>query len=93
MMASRYRLSQQQVNTIMQNKALQQRLKDVGREVMSRGQQITNDEGGSAEITLETGVRPGGRAFTNVVSSSAEEEYGNSKTKRRRALGRAVRER
>ncbi|NKS94620.1 hypothetical protein GS876_10345 [Rhodococcus hoagii] len=92
-MAGRYRLSQEQVKTIMRNKALQQRLQDVGRGVMGRGQQITNHEGGSAEITLESGIRPGGRAFTNVVSSSAAEEYGNSKTKRRRALGRAVRER
>ncbi|EGD24656.1 hypothetical protein HMPREF0724_11774 [Prescottella equi ATCC 33707] len=92
-MARRYRLSPKQYETIMRNKQLQQRLKDVGGEVQARAQSITSAEGGSAQISLESGIRPGGRAFTNVVSSSPEEEYGNSKTKRRRALGRAVRER
>ncbi|WP_064076698.1 hypothetical protein [Prescottella equi] len=92
-MAAPYRLSRKQFEAIMRNPQVQQRLKDVGRGVMSRAQVITNDEGGSAQISLESGIRPGGRAFTNVTSSSAAEEYGNSKTTRRRALGRAVRER
>lgn len=90
-MAERYRLSPEQYAAIMQSKQLQQRLQDVGRGVMARAQSITNAEAGKAQISLESGIRPGGRAFTNVVSSSAAEEYGNSKTKRRRALGRAIR--
>lgn len=92
-MSAPYRLSRKQVEAIMRNTNVQQGLKNVGRSVMARGQRITDDEGGSAQISLESGIRPGGRAFTNVTSSSAAEEYGNSKTTRRRALGRAVRER
>lgn len=90
---ARYRLSRKQVDAIMRNKKVRKRLKDVGRDVMASGQRITDDDGGNAKFTIESGIRPGGRSFTNVVSSSPEEEYGDSKTTRRRALGRAVRER
>lgn len=64
----------------------------VGRKAQQRAQQITNAEGGKARITVEYGVRPGGRSRVNVVSDSPAEEYGTQKQKRIRALGRASRE-
>lgn len=85
-------LPEKQVEAIMRNRSLRRQLEAVGRRVIGRAEQITKDEGGSAEFSMESGIRPGGRAFTNVVSSSAAEEYGNSRTARRRALGRATRE-
>lgn len=58
----------------------------------ARAQQITASDGGEAKITVESGIRPKGRAFTNVVSDSRDEEYGTQSTPRIRALGRAARE-
>jgi len=88
-----YRLSNKQLEAIMRNSLLQRQLRTTGRQVASRAQSITRSDGGTAEISLVTGIRPRGRAYTNVQSSSADEEYGTSTRKRRRALGRAARER
>ena len=60
--------------------------------VAARAQQITDSEGGSANIKVEVGIRPKGRAFAYVVSDSRVEEYGTQSTTRIRALGRASRE-
>lgn len=53
---------------------------------------ITAAAGGKAKITVDYGIRPGGRARVNVVSDSPEEEYGNETTPKTRAIGRAARE-
>lgn len=87
------RLSQKQVDSIMRNPAIRSQLAAVGQQVAARARAITESEGGSANISIESGIRPGGRSFTNVESDSAEEEYGSQKKTRRRALGRAIRER
>lgn len=88
----RSQLSDKQFRQIMKNRALRARLQQVGRRAMVRAQQITNSEGGSAVIGLETGIRPGGRAFVNLTSDSPEEEHGSQRKRRRRAIGRAIRE-
>ncbi|OZC62143.1 hypothetical protein CH267_00960 [Rhodococcus sp. 06-621-2] len=59
--------------------------------IAATAQSITSSEGGQARFRIESGIRPGGRSYTNVVSSSAAEEYGNETTPRIRALGRAMR--
>lgn len=86
-----YQLSQEQFDAVMRNKDVQAQLQAVGHEVAVRADQITQAEGGTAKHTLRSGIRPGGRAFTYVESSSPSEEFGDDKTKRRRALGRAIR--
>lgn len=59
-------------------------------QVAARARQIDASEGGGATITVEEGIRPGGRAYANVVSDDADGEYGTSRTARRRTLGRAA---
>lgn len=60
--------------------------------VAARAQQITDSEGGEATISVETGIRPKGRAYAYVVSDRPDEEYGTQNNPRVRALGRAIRE-
>ena len=76
---------------INRSRALRRALEAKARQIASRAQAITNAEGGSAQITTEYGIRPGGRARVNVVSSDAEEEFGREGKKRTRAIGRAAR--
>lgn len=59
--------------------------------VAGRARAITSANDGNATISVEYGIRPGGRARVNVVSSDAEEEFGREGKKRTRALGRAAR--
>jgi hypothetical protein len=86
------RLTQKQVDQIMRLPMVRDRLAEKGRSVARRAQSHTEDLDGEATITVESGIRPGGRAFTNVESDSAEEEHGSERKRRRRALGRAIRE-
>lgn len=56
-----------------------------------RATAISRAEGGSANYTVKSGIRPGGRAFADVVSDNREEELGTEEVKRIGALRRAVR--
>ncbi|WP_447001050.1 hypothetical protein [Rhodococcus qingshengii] len=71
---------------------VKQALIDRGKVIAATAQAITDADGGSATISLEIGVRPKGRSFVNVKSNKRAEEYGDEKTKRIRAIGRAIRE-
>jgi hypothetical protein len=51
---------------------------------------LAKAEGVEMNVTTVAGVRPGGRPFVNVVSDNADQEFGTSKTSRRRILGRAA---
>ena len=42
------------------------------------------------EITTVAGTRPGGRQYVNVIGDNVEQEWGSSRTERRRILGRAA---
>lgn len=56
----------------------------------ARAEQLAKAEGVEMTVTTVAGVRPGGRPFVNVVSDNAAQEFGTSKTERRRILGRAA---
>ena len=77
---------------IMRNRQVRAGLLKQARLAQQRAQAITNAEGGHARITVRQGVRPGGRAYADVVSDSPAEEYGTEEVPRIRALGRATRE-
>lgn len=85
------RLTPKMYKKINRLPALQQRGIAKARRIAATAQAITNSEGGSARITVVSGIRPGGRAFAQVVSSSRDEEYGTETTPRIRAIGRAAR--
>lgn len=61
----------------------------VAERIKARAEGIAADEETDMQITLQTGIRPEGRPFVNVVSDNAEQEFGSSRTSRRRILGRA----
>ncbi|ANA85562.1 hypothetical protein PBI_HUFFY_16 [Gordonia phage Huffy] len=62
----------------------------VARRVAARARAINDAEGGSATISVESGVRPRGRSYVNVKSNRADEEHGTETTTRRAALRRAA---
>ena len=61
----------------------------VAARIKKRAEGIAKDEGVEMEVTTQAGVRPGGRPFVNVISDNADQEFGTSRTRRRRVLGRA----
>ena len=85
-------MSKRMFDQINRNRKLHARLRAVANKGAARAQAITIAEGGKARITVKSGIRPGGRAYANIVSDSAAEEYGTETTPRIRALGRAIRE-
>lgn len=85
------RLSNKNFQKINRSKAVRAATARKAQVVAATARTITANEGGSAEFTVVSGVRPGGRAFSNVVSSDPAEEYGTEDTPRIRALGRAAR--
>lgn len=75
-----------------ENPRIQAGLEARAKKGAARAQQITNAEGGKARISVQRGVRPGGRAYAYVVTDSPAEEFGTESTKAIRAVGRAMRE-
>ncbi|AXQ51850.1 head closure Hc1 [Gordonia phage Catfish] len=65
-------------------------LLEVGVRTAAQAQAISDGEDGTATITVESGIRPRGRAFVNVISDREDEEYGTEDTPRIAALGRAA---
>ena len=65
-------------------------LQQVADRVAGRARNIAETEGVDMEITTVAGTRPGGRQYVNVVGDNAEQEWGSSRTGRRRILGRAA---
>ena len=85
-------MSKKMFDQINRNRQVRAHLMKVARAKAARAQAITNAAGGKARITVKSGIRPGGRAYVNIVSDSPAEEYGSESTPRIRALGRAIRE-
>lgn len=77
---------------VMSNPVVTAKLLEVAERKAAAARRITSDEGGSASITVRTGLRPKGRVFAYIESDRPDEEYGIEGRKRIRALGRAARE-
>ena len=58
--------------------------------IKARAEGIAAAEEITMQITTEAGIRPQGRPFVNVIGDNAEQEFGSSRTARRRILGRAA---
>lgn len=65
-------------------------LQVVANRVAARAKSIAAAEDVDMEVTTVAGVRPKGRPFVNVITNNAEQEFGSSRTERRRILGRAA---
>lgn len=66
-------------------------LENVARAVAADAKGISRSEGGSASYSVRSGLRPGGRAYADVVSDNVEEERGSESVRRINALRRAAR--
>lgn len=84
-MALTYEYIQRAAQKPLVRKALQAKAD----KIKARVESIAAAEEVTMQVTTEAGIRPGGRPFVNVVSDNAEQEFGSSRTKRRRILGRA----
>ena len=58
--------------------------------IASRAESIAAAEEVDMNVRVEVGIRPGGRQFANVVGDNVEQEWGTTRTDRRRILGRAA---
>ncbi len=83
------RLSYQQLGEIARSRQVRKKLDDVADQVAARARAIATAEGLDADIVQKEGTRPKGRPYARV-SIPAANEFGDSKTQRRRILGRAV---
>lgn len=61
----------------------------VANRIKTRAEKIAQNEGVDMKVSTETGVRPKGRPYVNVIGDNADQEFGSSRTGRRRILGRA----
>lgn len=68
---------------------VRKQLQVVADRIKGRADGLARAEGVDMNVTTVAGVRPKGRPFVNVVGDNAEQEFGSSRTKRRRILGRA----
>lgn len=75
---------------VMGSAAVQAAVRRRATTIAARARKLTQDAGGKAVITIEQGMRANGRPYVNVVSSNADEEYGTSDVRKRRALRRAA---
>lgn len=58
--------------------------------VRARAEQIAAGEDVELESSLSEGTRPRGRPYARVSSRNVGQEWGDSKTARRRVMGRAA---
>ena len=89
---TRVRLTRQFPEQAMQAKPTVKALADLAAKVESRANSLAASEGVELDTSLESGLRPKGRPFTNVVSTNAAQEWGNRYVERRRILGRTAEE-
>ena len=60
--------------------------------VAATAEAITAAEGVEGSVIRESGTRPKGRPYERVLHTNADQEFGTSKTSRRRIMGRAAAE-
>ncbi|QDH85053.1 hypothetical protein SEA_DARDANUS_16 [Gordonia phage Dardanus] len=84
-------LTQKQWEQVAKSRAVRTAVNQRAQAIAARARGLNSAEGGSANITVDSGVRPRGRAFANVVSDRPDEEHGSETTPRRAILRRAAR--
>lgn len=82
-------ISYEFIQQAAQQPDVQKRLQQTANRIRARAESIAANEGSDMNVTTVSGVRPGGRPFVNVIGDNADQEFGTSRTQRRRILGRA----
>lgn len=65
-------------------------LQQVADRVASRARALAASEDVQMNVTTQAGTRPQGRPYVNVVGDNVDQEWGTTRTGRRRILGRAA---
>jgi hypothetical protein len=78
------------IREAMQHPVVRAALAKKAREKQARAEQIAASEGVELESEVVEGTRPKGRPYVRVQSRNVGQEWGDSKTVRRRILGRAA---
>lgn len=83
-------VSRELITDAMQSETVRSQLKVIAERVKRQADSIASSEGVNVEFEVKTGVRPGGRPQSQVYGDNVEQEWGSSRTDRRRVLGRAA---
>lgn len=73
-----------------QHPGVRAQLQVVADRIRKRAESLAASEGVDMQVTTVAGVRPKGRPFVNVLADNAEQEFGSSRSKRLRILGRSA---
>lgn len=65
-------------------------LQVVANRVRKRAEGLAASEGVDMQITTKAGTRPKGRPYVNVIGDNVDQEWGTTRTERRRILGRSA---
>jgi|GEM_PF-2104976 len=91
-MSKKIEISRDFVRAAARHEAVTGQLRVIGERVMRRAKNLAASEGVSMEFWLEQGERPAWRPQVVVYGDNVEQEFGSSRTDRRRILGRAAEE-
>lgn len=91
-MARQIRISRDLVRDAAGQPAVRNQLGTIARRVATRAESLANSEDVSLNTWVEEGDRPEWRPQAVVYGDNAEQEFGSSRTQRRRILGRAAEE-
>jgi hypothetical protein len=87
---ARVEISFGMVRQAMQSQPVRAALRKRADRIHSRAQSIASSESVELESEVTEGTRPRGRPYARVQSRNVGQEWGDSKTARRRVLGRAA---
>lgn len=83
------RLTYQQLGDIARSRAVRKKLDQVRDRLAVKAQALADAEDVDVPVERTSGTRPKGRPYSRL-SIPAENEFGDSKTKRLRILGRVI---
>ena len=89
---ARVRISRASIMAAMQSKETRAALEAKAGRLRGRVDSLGASEGVTMNARVESGTRPKGRPYSNVVSDNVSQEWGDRYTERRRILGRVAEE-
>ena len=83
-------LSEGLIRQAMQSSKVRAALRAKADKVAAEANILGDAEGVEMDATVSDGVRPKGRPYSRVSSPNAAQEWGDSRTERKRVLGRVA---
>lgn len=88
-MATKVTISNDFIVEAMQSETVREALKARAARIAARARALASAEAPDMRIEQIDGTRPKGRPYSRVTGSDIDQEWGTSRTERRRILGRA----